>query len=408
MKEGSILRLRKTCSIILIFIFVFSSWGCTKKDNSKDAKQINIYVDIKDSKSLSVLKNLLDGYKKENSGVNVSITSSLGNMIEENISSTKPDVMFISRTDMIKLVSKGYLSEMKSYYEENKMDEKYYSIINSYGRLNDKNYGIPVVTSSLELLYNTDAIKKLNLNEPKDMASLRALIMSLNKSSIRIPVVINENKDINSELFSIIVNNTVDISKLNTEYDGGLEGYRNTEMKIPFDILKTMVKENVLGRYTFDLGNESTINKFNKGDMPLMVITSGHTNDLSNSNIKCFEDYSKYKGNIPVISEMLVSVPSGGKNGEEVSKLIKYIFSEEAQKKLNESGIITGNKKINASNKGIAKLFSTHLEKANESAIIYTDTIPKKLKDAMEMKIDLILSGKFSNNEWEDILNSIY
>ena len=48
------------------------------------------------------------------------------------------------------------------------------------------------------------------------------------------------------------------------------------------------------------------------------------------------------------------------------------------------------------------------LEKADESDIIYTDKLPEKLTDAIESKIDLILSGKFSNNEWEDILKSIY
>ena len=36
------------------------------------------------------------------------------------------------------------------------------------------------------------------------------------------------------------------------------------------------------------------------------------------------------------------------------------------------------------------------------------DKLPEKLKDAMESKIDLILSGKFSDNEWGDILKSIY
>lgn len=402
------MKLKKFCSIILILIFILSTLACSKKESSKGAKQININVGIKDSKSLNVLKNLFDGYKKENAGINMNITSSTSVIIDENINTNTPDIMFISRTDMIKLVNKGLLNDMKSYYEENKIDERYFNIISSYGRINDKNYGIPVITSSLEVLYNMDAINRLKLNEPKDSDSLKELIKSLNKSSIRIPVVINENKYVNSELFSLLVNNTVNINKLDTEYDGGMEAYKNTDMKIPFDILKSMVKDNVLGKYTFELGNESTIDKFNKGDIPIIVAAPPNINELNNKSIKCYDNYSKYKEVIPIIGEIMVCVSPGAKNSEEVSKLIKYIFSENAQKNLTQIGIVTGNKSLKASNKGLASILSNHLEKADESAIIYTDTLPEKLKDAMESKIDLILTGKFSNNEWEDILKSIY
>ena len=403
------MKYKKICSIILVLIFFSaSSVGCTKKDSSKDAKQINIYVGIKDTKSLSDLKNLFDGYKKENAGIKMNITSSIGNIMEENTSTSIPDIMFISRNDMIKLVNKGLLSDIKSYNEENKIDERYFSIFNSYGRINDKSYGVPILTSTLEVLYNMDAINKLKLNEPKDSASIRELIKNLNKGSVRIPVVINENKYINSELFSLLVNNTIDISKLDGEYDGGLEAYKNIQMNRPFDILKTMVKDDILGKYTFEIGNESTMNKFDKGDIPLIVATSAHINELKSSSIKCYDNHSKYKEVIPVIAEALVCVPTGSKNSEEVSKLIKYMFSETAQKNIIQSGAVTGNKSLKDLNKGLAGIISAHLEKADESAIIYTDKLPEKLKDAMESKIDLILSGKFSNNEWEDILKSIY
>ena len=403
------MKYKKICSVILVLIFFSaSSVGCTKKDSSKDAKQINIYVGIKDTKSLSDLKNLFDGYKKENANIKMNITSSIGNIMEENTSTSIPDIMFISRNDMIKLVNKGLLSDIKSYNEENKIDERYFSIFNSYGRINDKSYGVPILTSTLEVLYNMDAINKLKLNEPKDSASIRELIKNLNKGSVRIPVVINENKYINSELFSLLVNNTIDISKLDGEYDGGLEAYKNIQMNRPFDILKTMVKDDILGKYTFEIGNESTMNKFDKGDIPLIVATSAHINELKSSSIKCYDNYSKYKEVIPVIAEALVCVPTGSKNSEEVSKLIKYMFSETAQKNIIQSGAVTGNKSLKDLNKGLAGIISAHLEKADESAIIYTDKLPEKLKDAMESKIDLILSGKFSNNEWEDILKSIY
>lgn len=407
------MKFKKVCNLVLIILLAFSLCGCTKKDNSNKNKQMNIYVDIKDKQSLNVIKNLIDEYKNKDPNVNVSIISSLGSKAEEDLGkATSLDIIFTTRSNMINLTNKGYLSDMKNSFENNTIDERYYSIINSYGRYNDKNYGIPILVSSLEILYNLDAIKKMNLNEPKDINGLNNMIISLNKNSTRIPVVINENKDINSELFSIIVNNTVDISKLDNNYDSGFEAYNNiTEMKIPFDILKSMVNKGILGRYTFEMGNESTISKFNKGDIPLIVVTSGYVNELKNSSIKVFENYSSfeaYKGIIPIISDSMICVPVSSKNGEEVNKFIKYIFSDETQKKLGESGFVSANINVNKANEGIGSSFASHLNKANENSIIYTNTIPDKLREAIESRLDLILSGNFSNNEWTDILKKIY
>lgn len=407
------MKFKRIWIFILIIILAFGSWGCTQKENSNKDKQIIIYVDIKDTRSVNVLKSLIDGYKDKNSGVSVNIVSSLGGKAEEDLNKgSSSDIILTSRNNMINLTSKGYLSVMKNYYEENKIDERYYSIVNSYGRYNDKSYGMPMLVSSLEILYNLDAIKKMNLSEPKDINGLNNLMLNLNKNSTRIPVVINENKDINSELFSLIVNNTVDINKLDNNYDSGFEAYRNISgMKKSFDILKNMVTTGVLGMHTFEMGNESTISKFSKGDIPLIVVTSGYVNELKKGNIKLFENYSSfeaYRGIIPIISDVMICVSVSSKNGEEVNKFIKYIFSDDTQKKLVESGFVSGNKDINKANEGIGAAFASHLSKANENSIIYTDTIPNKLREAIESRLDLILSGKFSNNEWEELLKNIY
>lgn len=407
------MKFKKACNFILIILLAFNLFGCSQKENPNKNKQISIYVDIKDNQSLNVLKNLIDGYKNKNSGVNVSILNSLGSKVEEDLGKgTSPDIILTSRSNMINLTNKGYLSDMKSYYEDNKIDERYYTIINSYGRYNDKSYGIPMLVSSLEILYNLDAINKMGLNEPKDVNGLNNMIMSLKKNSTRVPVVINNNKDINSVLFSIIVNNTVNINKLDNNYDSGFEAYNNiSDMKIPFQILNNIVNKGVVDRFSFEMGNESTISKFNKGDIPLIVVTSAYINEFKKSNIKVFDNYSSfdlYRGIIPIVSDSMICVPVRSKNGEEVDKFIKYIFSDDIQKKIAESGFVTGNKSVNKTNEGIGSIFALHLNKANENSIIYTDTIPDKLRDAVESKLDLILSGKSSNKEWEEILRSTY
>ncbi len=68
---------------------------------------------------------------------------------------------------MIKLSQKGLLNNMETSYEKNNITKDYYNVFNSYGRFKDKYYGLSIIPCTIEVLYNTDALKKLNIEEPK-------------------------------------------------------------------------------------------------------------------------------------------------------------------------------------------------------------------------------------------------
>ncbi len=58
---------------------------------------------------------------------------------------------------------------METSYEKNNITKDYYNVFNSYGRFKDKYYGLPIIPYTIEVLYNTEALNKLKIEEPKNI-----------------------------------------------------------------------------------------------------------------------------------------------------------------------------------------------------------------------------------------------
>jgi ABC-type glycerol-3-phosphate transport system substrate-binding protein len=415
MKEGEInMCKRKSAVFLLLIILMISISACgAKKDTSKE-RQLNIYADIKDISSQNILKFITDNYKKSNNKIKININNSIGGNIEEDIGkSSDNDIIITSRNNMLKLSRKGLLSDMSSYFEENKINEDYYRVVNAYGRFNDKYYGIALIPYTIEILYNKSAIAKMNIKEPHTINDTREALKKLNDMSIRVPVLLPEDLDINSGLSSIIFNNKVSMRKLESKYDSGAASYKSlTEVQQGFDVIADLIKNGNINKDTFEVGNESSINKFLKGDISLIICSSYYADNFKDNNIRVAGDISEdssSKLNMPVICDSIICVPVNNKNGEEVSNFIKNTFSEGTQKKLVEKGFVTGNKKANNNIVGGVKATVVkHLENSSEDSIIFAYNIPEKLKNSVSSKIDQMLSGKITKKEWEEAVDEVY
>lgn len=382
MKGDVILKIRKILFFSLIFILIFAA--CSKKTENKH--QVNVFMDIHEAATVDLVQKLSEDYKSINPKVSLNITSTL---------EPDSDIIFTTRAKMIGLVDKGSLTTLKGFIEENKIDDRYYKIVRLYGMYNDKEYGLPVTLSPLTIYYNKDALLKYGYNPPETIEDLNKLLSGLKNKSYEIPIVTNK-EIMEADLFSFIVNNSIDVNILEKNFGAMATGYEKiSEMKVPFDVLKSMIKNNIIGRFSFIKGNESTLVKLEKGEIP-MVITSL---ELKGENVKAFENYSK--GRIPVSSELLVSTYIGGKNGKDAEAFLKYLFSDDTQKKINEVGYITGNK---ANKSKISSL----LENADEKNINYTDTIPENLLQAIQGRLEFIISGKVSEDEWKEIIKNVF
>ena len=302
---------------------------------------------------------------------------------------------------------------MDNYYDENKINDRTYNVVKAYGRFEDKYYGIALIPYTIEILYNKSAFDKLNLKPPATINDMKDTFKKMGETSKRVPVVITDDLDINSGLFSIIVNNRVSMRKLESKYDSGAASYKSlTEMQQAFDTLGDLIKSGNINKNTFEIGNESTVDKFVKGDIPLIICSSYYASSFKNENIKAIGENmsdSSVKFNIPVISNTIICVPVNNKNGEDVGNFIKFSLSDDTQKKLADQGFITGNKKANnAKDQSVKGSIIQHLSSSTEDSVVYVYNIPEKLKNSISSKIDEMLSGKQSKKEWEEAVDETY
>ncbi|MBC2579810.1 carbohydrate ABC transporter substrate-binding protein [Clostridium sp. DJ247] len=377
-------------------------------------KQLNIYMDLKDKESTSIIKFITDEYKKDNPESKINITNALGGNIEEDIGkSNENDIIITSRNNMLKLSRKGFLSDMGNYYEDTKINDKYYRIISAYGRVEDKYYGMALIPYTIEILYNKNALDKLNVKIPSSMNDLKDVLKKINVSSSSIPVLLTEDLDVNIGLSSYIFVNRVSMRKLESKYDSGADAYKSLkEMQQAFDTIGDWIKGAGINKNTFEIGNETSINKFVKGDIPLIVCSSYYANSLKGDNLKIIEenvDNPALRINVPIICNAIICTHINDKNGEEVSNFIKYIFGEELQKKLVKKGFISGNKKANSSiNDKLKTSIVKHLENSTEDSVIFVYNMPERLKSSIASKLEQMINGKITKKEWEEAVDDAY
>lgn len=399
--------------LVLVIIFILPGLSCQKKNKDSNEKNLNIYIDLKDKSAINIIKFLTDEYKKENPDAKLKINDVLGadNIASDISKGTMADLIITNRSTMIELSEKGLISDVAQYYEKNKINDKFYNIISSYGRVSDKYYGISILPFSFEVYYNSDALNKLGITPLTNIKDLLNITKRLNDNNVKIPVVVPEDLDINLMLSSIIASNTIKIPSLDSIYDNKDEYKKLNDMQTIFSSINNLVSIGSINKNLFELGNESSFTALAKGNIPLVISYSYYFNKIKNENVSLIENYivnSDKKEKIPVIVNSLICMPSNGKNSEEAGKFIKYVISDETQKVLSKKDYITSSKKTNENLVGTSQIVAKHLSLADDNSIIYTYSLPNKLHSIISGKIDNILQGKYTGNEWQDIINEAY
>lgn len=401
--------------VILIMMLTLSSCKFIKKEKSEEQKKLNIYMDTTDEYSSNVIKFLIDDFKKNNSDVEIKFNDVLGgksNILETINKGTEIDLIFTNRNTIIELSKKGVLNDLDDVYKQLTLSERYYKIISSYGRVGDTHYGIGVVPYSVELLYNKEYLKKFNIPNPNNLKQWLNVLKKVNGKGIKTPVVLTEDVDVNGLLFSLIASKAINIHDLEENYDGGEECYRKLKaMQEIFNEFNSLTKENGINVNSFEPSSEQSINGFNNGESPLLVAISYYNSKLTGSNIGIIENYdnnSNYGSNIPIIINSLLGIPVNAKNSDTAKDFIKYIYSDEVQGRIVQSGVISGNKIANKKITGIGKIMVQHMYKANDNSILILYNLPDKIKKSVILATKRILSGEFSTNEWNEILKECY
>ncbi|MBU3090856.1 ABC transporter substrate-binding protein [Clostridium sp. CM028] len=404
--------LKNLCCVLIVLTMVFSFSSC-KMDEKE--KKLNIFLDTTDESSSKVIKLLIDDFKKNNPDVEVKLNDALGDKsdIMETINlGTEIDVIFTNRNKLIELSKNGVLSDMKDSYDDNTINNRYYNIMSSYGRVGDKYYGIGVVPYSIELLYNKANLEKLKISNPNNLEQWLNVLKQINGKGMKTPVVLTGDVDASGFLFSLIASKSISIHDVEEKYDSGEESYKKLkDVQGIFKEFDSLTKNNGITKDSFELGNEQNITGFNNGDSPLLVCISYYNSKLNGSNIGIIGDYennSKYGSNGPIIINSLLSVPVNAKNGDNADAFIKYIYSDEVQARIVQKGIISGNKIANNKVTGIGKIMVQHIYKANDNNIPILYNLPDKLKNNVLLALKKILGGGYSSKEWEELLKESY
>lgn len=424
-------------SLLCVVLIVSTSTACRSKSKKEAEKQkLNIYIDIKDRNSLDLIRTILDEYKKQKSTVEVSMNSPLGNeKLEEDIVKGSIDMIFVPRNKMLELNKKGLLNDMGQFYTKNKISDKYYNILGAYGRSGDKYYGIALMPYSIEVMYNTEALNKINLQAPNDFKDLMNVFKRLNSDGIKVPVLLSEGIDIRNVVTALTFSNKIDMDQIERTYGKDSSDYSKLNLQPIFDELNALVKQGSISENTFETASDGSIKRLTSGEIPIMVALSSVIKDMksnessstgsktSNSatgeagkntppkNIEVLKNYniSDTKNNIPVIVNTVLSMPANTKNEEAINDLLDFIFSDSTQKKLAEMGYVTTNKSVNEKTwkSGPNKDIAEHLEKADSNSIFYLYEFPDKFQAYLESATINILKGKYNGNEWKEVVSKI-
>lgn len=403
--------MRKIISIIVCFVMLFECGGCKNSESTTPVKNLNVYVDSKDRYSMDVLKTVVDEYTKEKPDVKVNINYSLGDKMENDIGKNNIDIIVTTRDKLIRLSGKGLLNELSSEYEKNKISDRFYPSVNAYGRVGDKYYGIPLIPYTMEIFSNTDSLSKLKITTPKNIKDLLQAVKVLNSHSIKVPIVQNQDITLNEALFSVVFSNSVDIQKLENNYDSGANAYKAlTEMQIPFDNLNKIVKEGYIGSSTFENANDNIVESFNNGTIPILAAFSYSNVDNVGGGVSIIDDYtfSSIKVSAPEIVNAILCVPMNNNNSKEIDEFIKFVYDDKNQNKLTKLGYVTGCISANKTLKNFKSIEVSHLEKNSEQSRLYVYSIPDKIRSAIASKIEQIIKGSYNGKEWNDIIDSAY
>lgn len=290
---------------------------------------------------------------------------------------------------------------------------------------------------SIEVIYNTQALKKMNLAVPQNFNDLMAIFRQFNTSGNKVPVLLSDGIDIRNVATAITFGNSVDTGQVEKAYGKDSSNYSQINLQPMFDMLNSLVKQGSLSENTFEIAGDGAVKRLIAGDVPLVIALSSVTKDLKNASntgeksgragsttgsgetgsagtssppdlgiLKNY-DISATKNNIPVLVNAVISMPANTKNEEAVNDLLSFIYGESAQKKLADMGYVTANKSVNTKvwKDGINKDIAEHLQKADSNSIFYLYEFPDKFQTYLETATINILKGKYTGNEWKEIVD---
>ncbi|GKU25628.1 ABC transporter substrate-binding protein [Clostridium folliculivorans] len=407
--------MKKIKNIVFIVLIIILNcnlvFGCSKGKEEPKGK-LSVLIQNNASQDVDVINTLIANYKKAHSQIEIKIENMTENEKIEKVTVDKPDydVLICERNMMISMARQGYLSDISSNVSNNKMIDKFYSIVSTYGRIDDKYYGIGVMPYSLNFIYNRQQAAGYIKNS--DEIDLMSLLRMSKEKNVKIPIVLPKEMDISLAVASIIADNMINEADLEKNFDIGQEKYKKlSQMQEVFKFMNTLYKDYGVSVDKFILSDSSIVKKVESGEVPFALVTTLSSKEIDESkNIAIVNNniIDSSKVNPPVIIDHLVCQLQNAKNKDEVVRFLDYLSDDESYKALGKEGIITGNRSANSELKGLQSQMIWPISIANENNIVFYHNLPYKMKPHIVEQTKNLINGVYSGSEWQTIVDKTY
>lgn len=367
------------CFLLVLLIFP----ACSKK---AEESKLNIYIDTKDSNTISVLRYLGDQYEKQNSGVKINYMTPINEINKEKQRISDGNIVLTNRQKMMSLSQGGQLKDMSDFYDSLKLNENYMKIISAYGEYNSVYFGIGFLPKNIRIIYDKSFWDANSLNDKNYLETLKKALNICISKNTKIPIVLDQDMDINYFLFSLISNQVIDTQNISQIYDSSESVYKNVPFDKAFKEIKNLYDSRVLNKNLFYSGNEDDFKNLNSGTIPFIITSMNYYNN--------YKDLKYVISDTPVyyISSVL-SIPMESKNNWDTASFIKYLYSEDAAKMLNSRDYVSG---------------SIKYDKDTYQKVMPMFNLPDKFEKPVADKVSSVLGGAYRGNEWSEILSQVY
>ncbi|SHE51285.1 hypothetical protein [Clostridium fallax] len=395
-------------SIILLISTNLLSCNKINNDNNKNLKII-----LEDPKSIDndFINTIFEEYKKENENIKINIKNTKG--LDETLEVIKKedyDIILCGRQSMMELSRRGIIKNISELYKANKINERFYNIVCSYGKAYEEYFGLGLMPYSIEMLckkedipFNIDGSIKLDENNFKTL---------LSKNKGELPVIVPKELDFNLTTLTYLSNNLITYSDIENKFDESKENYlginKMQNVFYSFNLFLNILKEN---NVTLVKEEDKNFEAFFNGDKKLIITCTAALGGLeSKEDIKTISNlFSKnYHISPPVVVEHIVCSFTGTDNKSEVNKFLDYICRDEIYITLGKKGFLSGNMKGTHYTPGLINEMVWTIKAANENNIPFYLNLPKKIEEEIKVELKSISEGKYSGNEWQNIIERVY
>lgn len=392
--------------------------------HAADREEVKVLIKWNEDQ-LSNWQELVDQYNADESNpitIDLQFYGSEGydDMVKSEMTSDDPaGIVQLMKTVFNDYAANGQLMELSDLISKNGWDYNKGALAWA-GPLNNpdgKVYGILDFANTSCIFYNTDIFSKLNLEEPTDLDSLKAVSKTLNENGYK-AIVTGATNWCASDLLSKVQAQSVGGDFLIKCYNNE-EKYNDDSMVKALEVVEDLVKSNVIDPTSADYTDDDAIAEFVMGNAAMYTahtgmasaIDSAKDEDFHYNIIQTMNYVDEPKVTVPVTWGSMWCIPANVKNKEAAEEALSFLWGDKVmQSDVSDLGKIVNIDSYNTALTHPALLTaSKQLQGAGSSDSFYLlDMVSAKVLDNMNKGIQEMIQGKASPQEVLDNVQSTW